>query len=174
MLVGHSQLPASIISTQPDIFFEIFRAPGAQLKHINREPLINSFECEADLVIVFLGGNDITRHANDTYIAQKLKEILLRFKSKVPDVRFVPIEYRNHASGGINTISPSLYNEIRKKVNGSLRTWCKRHSIRTVNIDRPEMQGRARDGIHFSTEVKQKFVDQIITIAKHSKANQDK
>ena len=36
MIVGHSQLPFNIASEQSDISYEIFRVPGAQLKHITQ------------------------------------------------------------------------------------------------------------------------------------------
>ena len=74
-VVGHSQVPHDI--SVPNVETRVFRRPGARVQHFHNELLSDLLEYSPDIVILFLGGNDIDASDDCALrVANALKEII--------------------------------------------------------------------------------------------------
>ena len=93
-IVGHSQVPVQI--NVSDVDTRIFCKPGARSHHFHDNLLNEVLEFSPDIVVVFLGGNDID---NSDDCAQRvtsgIKEIFGILEANCKEVIFVEIEYSN-------------------------------------------------------------------------------
>ena len=56
-IVGHSQVPREI--SIPNVETRVFRKPGARIQHFHSELLPEVLDFSPDIIVIFLGGNDI-------------------------------------------------------------------------------------------------------------------
>ena len=74
-VVGHSQVPVHI--SVPDVETRVFRKPGAKLHHFRDTLLSDILGFSSDIVVVFLGGNNIdSRDDCAQRVSSGLKEVI--------------------------------------------------------------------------------------------------
>ena len=76
-LVGHSQVPPHFDSLPSPIEFHVFRSPGARAgTFFQNDQLTGVFNNRYDLVILWLGSNDIHTNCCVRKIAEDIKTIV--------------------------------------------------------------------------------------------------
>ena len=97
-LVGHSQVPTTFEAPE-GAEVSIFRRRGGLVEHFDQPPLLNVYEYKPNLVILFLGSNDLLNYADNwLLLVKKLRDILYSLTLTCPYVWFVTIERRRFAS----------------------------------------------------------------------------
>ena len=74
-LLGHSQMPSSLHCPIPQVNIDVYRRGGAKIDNVYVPPLNGVFNRPYDLIIVFLGGNDLSNHP-PSEVKHKLLELL--------------------------------------------------------------------------------------------------
>ena len=93
-IVGHSQVPSEI--SIPNVETRVFRKPGARIHHFHNELLTKVLEFSPDIIVVFMGGNDIDASVDCAKrVAKGLKGIIEILKDNCREVIFIQIEWRN-------------------------------------------------------------------------------
>lgn len=162
-VVGHSQTPRRIDIRNPNVSVKIFRRSGARLEHINELPLQEVFDSQYDLLVLFLGGNDIAAYPEEIErIIHDLKGLLLKCKAIAHEVVYVLIEGRHYPDNNRFGITNKTYESCRKRVNRNIRRFLGRQGIRSFNTtDYYFSNNVARDGIHFNTAAQNQLVQKI-------------
>ena len=162
-VVGHSQTPKRIDTRDPNVSVKIFRRSGARLEHINELPFCEIFDSQYDLLVLFLGGNDISAYPEETErIIYDLKGLLLKCKAVAQEVVYVLIEGRHYPDNNRFGITSRVYENCKKRVNRNIRRFLKRQGMRSFNTtDYYFSNNVARDGIHFNTAAQNQLVQKI-------------
>ena len=152
-LVGHSQVPSTFEAPE-GAEVRIFRR-GGLIRHFNQAPLANVYEYNPDLIILFLGSNDVLDFANNWLLLVKgLRDILHDLTSVCPRVWVVTIERRKFTSDHLSL----LYESCRKKINRKLRKQIRNMNVRMVNITATWfLNNLGPDGVHFNAQAKQEI-----------------
>ena len=169
LVVGHSQTPTHIPGNS-EYEYIILRKPGGLLTHLQYPPLNDVYNIEADLIVFFLGGNDIVRYRNNpTTLASKLRDHLLELKNYAREVAFVAIESRVYQTGNRFGLSTQEYARVRGRVNGNVRRFCRNHSIRFINVNRSVfVDNISSDGTHFNANANGELIHKIQCLAHHA------
>ena len=86
-VVGHSQIPNQISTRDTNVSIKVFRRQGARLEHIDELPFCEIFNSQYDLLVLFLGGNDIAAYPEEAErIIHDLKALLLKCKAVAQEV----------------------------------------------------------------------------------------
>ena len=162
-LVGHSQIPNTITPLR-NTEVRVFKRPGGSVFQFEEPPFSEVFDYRPDLVILFLGGNDVALYGDEHQrIVSKLKQILARLKELSNNVIFVTLERRNYPLNNRFGVVNEVYNRNRKKVNDKLRAFLRRKSIRQINVTAPWFSENLRsDGVHFNSSAAIEFRRKII------------
>ena len=171
LIVGHSQTPTHIPGDE-EFEYLILRRPGGLLSHLESPPLGNVYNIEADLIVFFLGGNDIAQFKdNSTALASKIRDTLLDLKNYVRELAFVSIENREYQPGNRFGITTEKYEEVSGRVNRNIKRFCRNHSIRFINVNRSIfIDNISSDGTHFNHIANEELVHKITTLAHHAQA----
>ena len=156
---GHSQLPNRLENFDGHIV-TTYKHGGARIKHMfdHNSPLYNVWNTPADLVILFLGGNDLADHKKDFvhHIKKELVHVVDELKRYVCPLVIVTLleerTYDHHPRREFRE-SPILacYNDIAKKVNLRLKEHAKKtNQFRTALVRGEFLQGRTIDGVHLT------------------------
>ena len=164
-VVGHSQVPHNLHIENVET--RIFRKPGARVRHFYDEILNNLLEYAPDIVILFLGGNDIdTSEDCASRIANSLKNIIQVIKANCQEVIVVDIEWRNFTSSRVPGLTREIYNHRRRQIDRNLARFCNARQIRTINTSLEAIQRVRGDGVHFdalaAAKVKSKITNAIL------------
>ena len=145
-IVGHSQVPD--IESYANVEVSVFRRGGASIHHAYEPPLSDSLDEHFDIVILFLGGNDIgtkTPHQ----IVEELLELVDSYDS-AKQVVVTQIEHRVYPAGHRYYIAEDDYRRQANRVNKSLVQKAKQtKAFRTINISGTWYNDNSPDGIHF-------------------------
>ena len=162
-VVGHSQIPKHIDIRDPNVSVKIFRRSGARLEHINELPFHEIFDSQYDLLVLFLGGNDIATYPEEIErIIHDLKGLLLKYKAVAQEVVYVLIEGRQYPDNNRFGITNKVYESCRKRVNRNIRRFLMRQGIRSFNTtDYYFSNNVAKDGIHFNPAALNQLVQKI-------------
>ena len=116
IVVGHSQTPTHI-PNDGEYEYVILRRPGGLISHLDYPPLSSVYDIPADLIVVFLGGNDIVQYKEDSLaLSNKIRDTLLGLKDFAREIAFVSIESREYQEGNRFGISTTEYEEVRGRV----------------------------------------------------------
>lgn len=161
-IVGHSQIPTSIPWTD-DIEYHVFRKSGGVIRDLQEAPLNRVYETRFDLIVVFLGGNDIIAHVQyPSSLASRLRDILLDFSRRAGAVAFVAIEDRTYPPQSRFNITTEEYKAVQRRVNNNLRRFCRSKLIHVININRHIFAHNVRrDGVHFNTLATNELIRKI-------------
>ena len=153
-LVGHSQVPSTFEAPE-GAEVRIFRRRGGLIRHFDEAPLVNVYDYEPDLVILFLGSNDVLDYADNWLpLVKRLRDILHDLTAVCPRVWVVTIERRRFASEHLSL----LYEAYRKKINRKLRKQIRNMNVRMVNITATWfLNNLGPDGVHFNAQAKQEI-----------------
>ena len=172
-IVGHSQVPYNIHVNNVET--RIFRKPGARVRHFYDEILNNLLEYAPDIVILFLGGNDIDA-SEDCVLrtANALKDIIQVIRANCREIIVVEIEWRNFTQTCVPGLTSEIYNVRRRQINRNVGRFCNTRHIRTINTSLDAIQRVRRDGVHFDSiaaaRVKTKITNAITHAANRLEA----
>ena len=169
VVVGHSQTPTHIQGDQ-EYEYIILRKPGGLIRHLQYPPLNEVYNIEADLIVFFIGGNDIVNFRNQPVtLASKIRDHLLELKQYAREVAFVSIENRVYQSGNRFGISTQEYAHVRGRVNNNVRRFCRNHEIRFINVNRSVfIDNISPDGTHFNVAANDELTYKIKRLAYHA------
>ena len=143
VVVGHSQTPTHIQGDQ-EYEYIILRRPGGLIRHLRFRPLNEVYNLEADLIVFFIGGNDIVDFRNF-------------------------IENRVYPSRNRFGISTQEYAHVRNRVNHNVRRFCRNHEIRYINVNRSIfINNISPDGTHFNAAANDELIYKIRRLAYHA------
>ena len=166
IVVGHSQVPQHI---QGDEHFRyiILRRPGGILQNLNSRPLNQVYSTPADLIVFFLGGNDIALFKNHPItLASRIRDHLLRLKDLAREVAFVSIESRIYPTGNRFNLTTREYTTVQTRVNNNLRRFCRNHHIRYINArNQVFVNNISHDGTHFNITATNYLISKIRNVA---------
>ena len=115
-MVGHSQVLREI--TVPNVETKVFRRLGARVQHFHNEILSDLLDFLLDIVVLFLGGNDIDASDDCALrVANALKEIIQILRTNCREMIFVEIEWRNFTRTRVPGLNRELYNQHRRQIN---------------------------------------------------------
>ena len=163
-LVGHSQVPVNYEYGYQDfpVRVYVYRRPGARIKDIRFDPVFNSFwRHRFDLSILFIGGNDLEKDTNTKAVRDEYCHLIRVLNGK--DAACIPstIERReNLPTFHRYQITQAEYNSKSRSINRFLARYCRATNQEYLDLQRGVFTGpRARDGVHFSAELKIKLYD---------------
>ena len=173
-IVGHSQVPHNLQVNNVET--RIFRKPGGRVHHFYDEILGNLLEYAPDIVILFLGGNDIdTSEDCVPRTANALKDIIQVLRTNCKEVIVVDIEWRNFSSSRVPGLTSEIYNLKRRQINRNLSRFCNARHIRTINTSLDAIQRVRSDGVHFdhlaAARIKTKIANAITHAANRLEAS---
>ena len=162
-VVGHSHVPRAL---RPDVpcRVDIFRSPGAKAKDFFVNPILTPVLRERyDLVILWLGSNDITDNSNPLTIAQDIQGIVQAIEKECgADVRPVLIEPRlinPNPPPHIHISDQETYEKqakgINRKLQGRLLKRCRYISFGA----KPFWDDLGPDGVHFRRPEREAFIN---------------
>ena len=147
-IVGHSQVPHNLQIDNVDT--RIFRRLGAKIRHFYDEILSNLLDYAPDIVILFLGGNDIDASENCVArTANALKDVIQVIRANCGELIVVEIEWRNFTSSRVPGLTSEIYNLRRRQINRNISRFCNARHIRTINTSLDAIQRVRGDGVHF-------------------------
>ena len=169
VVVGHSQTPTHIQGDQ-EYEYIILRRPGGLIRHLRFRPLNEVYNLEADLIVFFIGGNDIVDYRNHPVtLASRIRDHLLELKQYAQEVAFVSIENRVYPSRNQFGISTQEYARMRNRVNHNVRRFCRNHEIRYINVNRSIfINNISPDGTHFNAAANDELIYKIRRLAYHA------
>ena len=158
-VVGHSQTPT--IDSYDDVNIDTFMRGGAIISHAYMHPLNECFNRQYDIVIIFLGGNDIGHRPVQT-IGDELIELANAFEG-VRHVYVTQIEQRTYPVGHRHFVPYDDYRKQKNAINRRLVNYAKNNkSFRTINCSSPNYTDNSYDGIHFNVVGKESIVHKYI------------
>ena len=163
-IVGHSQVPREI--SVPNVETRVFRRPGARIQHFHNEILSEVLEFSPDIVVVFLGGNDIDASDDCALrVANALKEIVQILRANCREVIFIEIEWRDFTRTRVPGLTRELYNQRRRSINRNVKRFCNVRHIHAINTSLESIQRVGWDRVHLDSvaaaRVKTKTVNAI-------------
>ena len=170
IVAGHSQTPTHIPNDE-EFEFVILRKPGGLISHLDCSPLSRVYDIPADLIVLFLGGNDIAHYKDDPLaLSHKLREVLLDLKDFAREIAFVSIESREYQEGNRFGISTQEYEDARQKVTRNIKRYCRLQSFRYINVNRSIfVDNLSPDGVHFNSVANAELIRKIKLLAQHAR-----
>ena len=153
-IVGHSQIP--YINSYDDVEISTFKLKGALCSDFFDYPLNECLQQEYDVVIIFLGGNDIGT-SQPAEIVDALLNIV-RELSNVNQVYLTQIEHRTYPLGHKYYVEENTYRKKAKAVNRKLVKKAPSEGYRTLNISSQDYNDNSWDGIHFHTVARNELI----------------
>lgn len=124
--VGHSQVGWQSLNDQyqpiPDAHITLYRKPGALASKFFEYPeLTQALRDNLDLVILWMGGNDINPATSPRVILDDLRHIITEFNRVRTSVIIMTIEARKYMEGSRHYVAPQLYNKMKNAINRRLQ-----------------------------------------------------
>lgn len=150
-LVGHSQLPAQLEDVTWELF--VFRAPGGKVhSFFEDDRMCEVLNEKYDVVLLWLGSNDITTHTSAKDLADEIINIVYTLEEHCEaevvmvllEPRFCPSEY---------PVEHHKYRKIQNGVNKQLKKVLQGYTFLRFNSAFWEFN-LASDGVHFNEEAK--------------------
>ena len=166
-IVGHSQVPREISIL--NVKTRVFRRPGARIHHFHNELLNAVLEFSPDIVVIFLGGNDIDASVDCALrVANGLKNIVEILKANCREVIFVEVEWRNFTRTRVPGLTKEIYNQRRRTINRNLYRYCSSHRIHAINTSLESIERVRRDGVHFDSVAAARVKTKIVSAITHA------
>ena len=148
-IVGHSLVPTAI-SCPSGVSCQIFRKPGGCFSDEDCSEFRGLWQSHFDLVIVFLGGNDLVQFGEiDVY--NKARRFIDRVSSHANLVRVCNVEHRAYPESSFRVSVNSEYKRKRNAFNRKLVRYLRRNGHVMLDVGRPVFyNNRVPDGVHFS------------------------
>lgn len=170
-VAGHSQVPTAIPDND-NCTFTVLRRPGGIIEDFNYPPLDRVFYEESDLVILFIGGNDVPLFKlRPSALADRLRNTLLKIKQTGAKVAFVALEDRKYPTNNRFNINTLEYMQVQRRVNGNLKRFCRKNHIRFITTQTNIFVNNiAHDGVHFNNNAKYQLLEKIRRLVQHTLA----
>ena len=165
--MGHSQVPREI--SVPNVETKVFRRQGARVQQFHNEILSDLLEFSPDLIVLFLGGNDIDASDDCALrVANALKEIIQILRTNYREVIFIEIEWRNFTRTWVPCLNRELYNQRRRQINRNVIRFCSVRHNRAINTSLEGIQRVGRDGVHFDSVAATRVITKIVNAITHA------
>ena len=157
-LVGHSQIPCSLKVEGAEI--ELYRLPGAKTHSFENKAKLNQvLNWSGDLVILWLGSNDIDQNTDISEVVKNIIQIKSQIEKECKAVvAIILVEPRCYPND--HPVSKDQYKKIQKGINRKLERALPNTQFLQFNTFVYEKE-LARDGVHFSEEGKEMIKDKI-------------
>ena len=152
VVAGHSQLPDHIEDFDGHNVVTLKRG-GATLWSLDRD-LNTLWSLPADVVILFLGGNEIIDRS-PADIKKKFREVIKNIQNRLNAFVFITlIESRDYRKSKhpVRRASADKYNKVRKFLNKYLTQSARAGKYRTVDLFGPPWAERKSDGVHLTKD----------------------
>ena len=159
VVCGHSQLPDHVNDFGGHSVVTL-KHRGATLWSLDKE-LNTLWHLPANVVVLFLGGNEVI-YRKPSEIKKKFREIIGRIQDNLKaHVIVTLIEYRDYSKDKkpVRKAAAAKYNKVRKFLNQYLTESATAGKYRTVNIATIGCNERASDGVHLTSEGKNRLVN---------------
>ena len=153
-IVGHIHVPTSLEIGDDTVQLDLFRAPGAKAHNFfNDERLNLVLQHKYDLVILWIGSNDIKESSSVKDLAKKIKQIVQAIEESCEaEVRTCTIEPRKPGRTGRFRVEQETYRKVAKAVNRKLQNKELRGK-RVVDFGaKPFWDSLGWDGVHFNRQ----------------------
>ena len=148
-IIGHSLVPRSF-NSPPGTPCHIFRKPGGCFSDENCSEFQGLWEDNFDLVIMYLGGNDLA-YLGEIEVYNRARDFITRVSEHARIVSVCNIEHRFYPEGSNRAHLNNKYKRKRNVFNRKLKRYlyCQGHSM--LDVGRPVFyHNRTSDGVHFS------------------------
>ena len=155
-IAGHSQLPRELEVTHAQV--EIFRKPGALVRDFfDRETLGKIFEKNYDVVVLWIGSNDVKENTSVRELVLQIINLIVEVQHSCgAQVIFICLEDRRYGEGN-RFIPPRRYRTVRDAINKRVRHWARSQPEVQVPGWSSNTFELASDGVHFTTETKERI-----------------
>lgn len=166
-IVGHSLVPQAIERVS-GANIHIYRSPGAKVADFDtNRALSRVIGVNYDLIILFLGGNDIHDNCTPSIITSDLIKVVEQLHSSCGShIALVLIEHRNPPPHNRFNVTAENYNRIASNINNRLKRKLKsKPYVQFLSIGAKPFQRGVTDGVHLNYEskkhLKRKFQNTI-------------
>ena len=162
-IVGHSQVPPQLDGVSPQVEVTIFRSPGAKARSFFANPQLAAvLEGRWDMVILWLGSNDITNRCQVADIVQDLKNIVLQLEERcTPKVKVCLVEPRHTEVRWRPRVEQESYNKVAKAINNKLQKRALKGRTFISFGAKPFWYSLRADGVHFDREGRERVKDKL-------------
>ena len=162
-IVGHSQVPSHLNNLPSPIDVQIFRSPGATARSFfYNEHLTAVFNGRYDMVILWLGSNDIHPRCQVKDIVNNIKHIVEQLEARcTPRVKICLVEPRLTEIRWRPRIEQEIYNKVAKGVNNKLQKRALPGKEFISFGAKPFLYSLRSDGIHFDREGRERVKDKL-------------
>ena len=153
-IVGHSHVPTSLDIDDDTVQLDLYRAPGGKAHNFfNDERLNPILQHKYDLVILWIGSNDIKENSSVKDLARKIKQLVQTIEEKCEaEVRTCMIEPRKPGLVGRFRVEEETYRKVAKAVNRKLQSKELRGK-RVIDFGaKPFWDALGWDGVHFNRQ----------------------
>lgn len=155
-MVGHSLVPPHLLPIE-GARVDIYRSPGAKAANFETDTrLANVLGYIYDLVIVFLGGNDVHNDCVPSQITDNIKCVIEQIHANCyAQIAFILLEHRVPKPGNRFNIDVDQYNKVSNNINNRLKRAYKRKPyVQFLSIGAKPFRNNLTDGVHFNDESK--------------------
>ena len=162
-IVGHSQVPSHLDDLPSPVEVQIFRSPGATARSFfNNDHLTAVFNGRYDMVILWLGSNDIHSGCKVTDIVSDIKSIVEQLEARcTPKVKICLIEPRLTETRWRPQIEQEAYNKVAKGVNNKLQKRALRGKGFITFGAKPFWYSLKSDGVRFDREGRERVKNKL-------------
>ena len=156
-------MPSHLDNLPSSIDVQIFRSPGATARSFfNNEHLTAVFHGRYDMVILWLGSNDIHPQCQVKDIVNTIKRIVEQLEAHcTPRVKICLVEPRLTEIRWRPRIEQGAYNKVAKGVNNKLQKRALRGKEFISFGAKPFLYSLRSDGVHFDREGREKVKDKL-------------
>lgn len=163
-VIGHSNVPK--VYSFDDVEITFIKERGAEIKHVYDKLAPRILHRSWDVVIVFLGGNDLCHRTADQVAADLIR---LAHDLDAHKVVITSIEPRTYSPAKqiLYGITNEEYKARATAINGKLKTKARcTKDFRIINCC-PRYNYNSPDGIHFNQVAKRSLVTKYIAAIRH-------
>ena len=161
-IAGHSQVPEDF--SYYNAVIRVFKKPGALASRFFDYPeLTGVLNYQYDLVILWIGSNDITPGCGARYLPERICYIAGEIQRWTgADIRIILVEPRDCPPGNRNCITLAEYKRIAKAVNKKIIQRCRyRNTWGTISTFGFPAFHLATDGVHFDRRAREVIEERI-------------
>lgn len=156
-IVGHSIVPSEFVEV-PGVRVHLYRKPGGRWSDFQCEQFRGFREGWFDLVIILLGGNDLS-DVTAPVAFEQAKEFIGRAQQRAREVRVCTVEQRTYSNDNRYGVTTSEFMQRRNSFNRLLKRMLKSKGYGSIDLGKPWFRyERVRDGVHFNQEARESLV----------------
>ena len=163
--IGHSQLPKGKIVIN-GIHLDKERVSGASISQAYQPPMVNIIESQPEILIVWLGGNDVDSNSKPAKEAgQELIQLANYCLDFSPEVYLFLIENRDYKDEERN----QRYRDKARTVNRYISRKANEYkTFRTINVWGEPFAIDSHDGVHLGPESIDRVISKLQVAVSHA------